>query len=153
MNILKGSSIIEVVIATALISIAILSALSLTNNSQKTNDSARNLEEANKYATQATDWLRSERDSLGWATMAAKTPGTYCLNNLPIPPANFGDITLGDCMATDFLGDNTIFQRKIVINTTNADKTAGVVKILVQVTWLEKIMRETSIEMELTKWN
>ena len=55
MKILKGSSIIEVVIATALISIAILSALSLTNNSQKTNDSARNVEEANKYATQATD--------------------------------------------------------------------------------------------------
>jgi Tfp pilus assembly protein PilV len=143
MKTLRGTSIIEIVIAAALISMAIIAALSLTNHSQKQNIYARGLAEATKYTTQAADWIRTERNTLGWATIASKNEGDYCLNNFPL---DFTEIIPGSCDASDFIS-GTNFQRQITLT-----KTASTVNIKIEVSWLEKIKRQATIEMELTKW-
>lgn len=138
-----GTSIIEVVIATALISVAIIAALSLTNQSQKQNTYAKNLAAAGKYATQASDWIRAQRDISGWATIYALDDGTYCLNSFP------QDISLiepGSCAGNSFL-DATIYQRQVELT-----KSADSINLKITVKWMDNIERQATIEMELTSW-
>lgn len=146
----RGTSIIEIVIAAALISMAVIAALSLTNQSQKQNTSARGLAEATKYTTQAADWIRTERDNLGWATIAAKANGTYCLNSLPASFTSFP--AAGNCGASDFI-TSTGYKRQVILNSSASDITNGIVKIKISVTWEEQITRQATIEMELTSWH
>lgn len=140
----KGTSIIEVVIAATLISVAIIAALSLTNQSQKQNTYAKGLAEATKYATQVADWIRSERDRLGYATLYSVDDGVYCLNSLP---ADYTVMEVGSCGDNSFI-TNTIFQREL-----NLTKTADAINIVVTMTWMESIERQAKIELELTSWH
>lgn len=144
MKVLKGTSIIEIVIATALISVSILAALSLTNQSQKQNTYARGLAEASKYTSQAADWIRTQRDLLGWATIRAANEGEYCLIDFP---ADFTQIESGSCDSNQFI-PNTIYKRHITLTKPN-DTT---IKIIIQVSWLENIERQATIEIELAQW-
>jgi len=139
---LNGTSIIEVIIATALINVAVLSALSLINRSQNQNIYARNLAEANKYSTQVADWIRQERETLGWATLSAKCSGTctYCLNDIP---PSFTDLTEGSC--TDTI-TNT-FSRTVTM-TKNTDSLL----FTINTTWVDKTIKAASLEMELRQW-
>lgn len=154
----RGTSIIEIVIAAALISVAIISALSLANYSQKQNSYARGLAEATKYTTQAQDWIRSQRESLGWATIAAKAVAddvanvaTYCIQALPTTAGgtDFTDLTSGACQSTDYIA-GTLYRRELKVDTTG--QGSGVLKITVIVTWMEEIERQATVETELTQW-
>jgi Tfp pilus assembly protein PilV len=140
----KGTSIVEVVIAAALISVAIIAALSLTNQSQKQNTYARGLAEATKYASQASDWIRSERDNLGYTTLYTVDDGTYCINSFP---ADFTQMEADVCDDNSFI-TNTIYQREVVV-TKNADS----INLIINVTWNETIPRQAKIEMEITSWH
>ena len=135
-----GTSIIEIIIATALISMAIIAALSLTNHSQKQNTYARGLAEASGYASQAADWIKTEKNTLGWETIDAQAAGDYCLNTIP---ADFSALSAGDCGATSFIS-GTNFQRQITLT-----KSPGTINIVITVSWLEQIERQTKLEMEL----
>lgn len=157
-KIYRGTSIIEVVIAAALISISVIAALSLANHSQKQNTYARDLAEASKYIAEGADWLRTERDELGWATMAAKVEEddavgdtSYCLNSLPTSQeqTDFTNLTPSSCDPTDFI-PGTIFQRQVVIDPPAAG--SGILKATIVVTWSDNIAREATLEMELTQW-
>lgn len=163
---LNGSSILEIIIATALISIAIIAALSLMNNSQKQNTYARDLAEATKYATQAAEWLRTERDRIGWASIASKVNldainagsanSVYCLNIIPnveTPDyANFSDLVAETCADNDYIPSvpTNVFQRELNINTTNPDKLN--ITITVTWPWVEGTKHQAKIEMELAQW-
>lgn len=139
----KGTSIIEILVATAMISIAIIAALSLANRSQSQNIYARNLSEATGYATQAADWLRIQRDTFGFATINNLSAGDYCLSNFPT------DITLiqvDPCNDTDLI--NNVYKRQV--NITKPDTTS--MKFIISVTWEEKTTRQATIEMELSQW-
>lgn len=158
MKLKSGTSIIEVVIAAALIAVAIISALSLANYSQKQNTYARDLAEATKYASQAADWLRSERNSLGWSTLSDKAQtdqagniALYCLNDLPSAAADsdFLDLTTGECSPMSYI-TGTRFVREISVDTT--DSATGILRILITVSWMEQLERQANIEMELTQW-
>lgn len=159
MKILRGTSIIEIVVAAALISVAIIAALSLANYSQKQNNYARGLAEATKYNSQAIDWIRTQRESLGWSTIASKAISddvaniaTYCLDILPSTSGgtDFTNLTSGVCVETDFIVD-TLFTREMTIDTTN--EGSGVLKITVVVSWMEEVERQATVETELTQWN
>jgi Tfp pilus assembly protein PilV len=140
----RGTSIIEIVIAAALISIAVIAALSLMNQSQKQNTYARDLAIATKYASQGADWIRNERNRVGWATLYDVDDGTYCLNTLP---TDFSSMEVGSCSDTSFI-ESTIFQREVIIV-----KDSDSINITIAITWLEQVERQTSIEMELTSWH
>lgn len=144
MHTLRGTSVIEIVIASALISISIIAALSLTNQSQKQSSYARGLAEATKYASQAADWIRTERNNLGWATMYSQNAGVYCLNSFP---ADFTLIEAGACQDGSYLA-GTLYQREITL-AQNPES----LHVTISVTWKEAIERSATIEMELTSWH
>lgn len=161
MKMRRGTSIIEIVVAAALISVAIISALSLANHSQKENKYARDLAEATKYATQGADWMRTQRDVIGWATIRAKVLeddvsniATYCLNILPAistttTDIDFSDLTPGDCTPLDYIS-STSFTRQMMVDTSS--EASGILKITVSVTWQEQTPRQATVNMELTQW-
>ena len=144
MLIKKGTSIIEIVIAASLISISIIAALSLANQSQKQNSYARDLAEATKYATQASDWIRNERNSLGWTALYELDSGTYCLNDFP---ADFTLIESGNCSQNAYIAD-TRYTRQISL-TKDPDKLT----VTIVVSWFEQVARQATIEMELQPWH
>lgn len=143
MKLLRGTSIIEVIVATALISVAIIAALSLVNSSQKQNTYAKDLAEATKYSTQGADWIRSQRDFLGFASLNAKNIGDYCLN---IIPSDFNALPAAGACTDSITG--THFQRKISLTKPDA----STLRIIIETAWPDKIPRKATIEMELTKW-
>lgn len=148
MTLKKGTSILEVIIATAMISMAVIAALSLTSRSQSQNNYARRSAEASKYASQVADWLRGERDNLGFTELSEYIPPglggtTYCLKTLPT------DITdlpgSGDCGANQLI-DN-VFKRSL-----NLKKTADTITAKVEINWEDTTTRTTIINVELKKW-
>lgn len=157
MKMKRGQSIVETVIAAALISIAIIAALSLANYSQKQTNYAKSLAESTKYNVQVADWLRKEKNELGFATLADKVASdatnnlvTYCLNEIPSDQGgDFTTMTAGTCDASSYV-EATVFQRHISIDASNV--ASGILKITITTTWQENTIRTASIEMELSPW-
>jgi type II secretory pathway pseudopilin PulG len=141
----RGTSIIEIIIATALISVSIIAALSLANSSQKQNTYARGLAEATKYSTQAADWVRTQRNELGYATIASLDDGEYCLNSFP---TDFTLLINEPCTDGSYILD-TLFQRRLILLKTTSTTRATII-----VSWIENKppTRQSKIEMELTQW-
>ncbi len=143
MNVKKGTSILEIIIAAAMISMAVIAALSLTSKSQNQNSYARRSAEASKYATQVADWLRGERDNLGFTELSENiTAGTYCLISLP---ADITDLTTGECSDTDLI-DN-VFKRSLLLS-----KNADTITATVRIDWEDTTTRSTIINVDLKKW-
>lgn len=154
----RGTSIIEVVIAAALISISVISALSLSNQSQKQNIYARDLAEASKYLAEGSDWLRAQRDELGWATIAAKVEtdagageSIYCLNSLTSSQSqtDFTSIAASSCDPSAYISD-TIFQREVIFDSSALG--SDILKATIVVKWIEKEERQATLDVELTQW-
>ena len=143
MKIYPGTSIIEILIATAMISLAVVGALSLSSRSQAQNAYAKNLAQATQYANQAADWIRGERNSLGYATLAAQNDDGYCLNNLPV---DFTLIQSGNCGAGTYIA-STPFTRNLTLT-----KDGNTLYFLIVVSWEDKTTRQASIELELKPW-
>lgn len=158
MNILRGNTIIEVLIAATLVSIAILAALSLSSSSQKQTDFSRNIYQASTHNSTLIDWLRNLRTQTGWANFAAKIAqdgggGTvrYCLNT---PPTNFAEFVAiapaADC-GSDTIDGN--FQREIEISLTSLSGNPPYTQANIVITtyWADRT-HQTSTETKLTAW-
>lgn len=141
---LSGTSILEIVIATAMITVAVIAALSLTNKSQSQNSYSRKSSEASGYASQVIDWARAERETLGWASLNTIGAGVYCLNSLP---ASYLTMTAGACTPATYI-PNTSFTRNLTISKPSDTK----IKLTISVTWLESTSREVQMESEIVQW-
>ncbi len=157
MKYLRGQSIVETVIAAALISVAVIAALSLANHSQKQNIYAKNLSAAELFASQTLDWIRGQREQLGWATLAAKAEldsqgeaAIYCLSELPGTDSDFTELEPSVC-ATDSFIPNTRYIREITVDTTRVGE--GILTVISTVTWQEQEVRTATLELELASWH
>lgn len=153
----SGQSILEVVIATTLISMGVIAALSLTNQSQKTSTFAKQLNEATAYNNQLADYLRTAKSTHGFTTLSTifteDSQGgivTYCFPALTDTLANFLTINPGSCSPTDYI-QGTAFVRQMVVDTSNI-ATTGIIPITITTSWEDKSTRNAVLNMELTKW-
>lgn len=155
----SGQSILEVVIATTMISIAIIAALGLTNQSQKSSNYAKLLDQATSYNNQAADYFRNQKHLLGWASFTEKITSdagtgnttTYCLNTMPDSSTiTFDSLTASSCDESDRIAA-TIFTREVNISTL--DLASGNIEIVITTTWPDSIERVATLTMELSQWN
>ena len=79
----KGQSIFEIVLAVGFISIVLFALVSLMVQTQRNTSSSKNRADGSRLVQEATEWLRSERDS-DWGAFYGRTAGntTWCLNAL-----------------------------------------------------------------------
>lgn len=153
----SGQSILEVVIATTLISMGVIAALSLTNQSQKSSNFAKIQGTATAYNNQLADYLRNQKSLLGYATVAEKfladdTAGvaTYCFTTLPATSALFLTHSPGTCdPASDFI-PGTILRRQLSVNTGSSG--SGLLDLTITTSWEDTATRTTSLSLELSQW-
>lgn len=146
----NGSSIIEVVIATTLISMGVLAALSLAGYSQRQNSYSKSLNEATSYNNQAADYLRSQKAKLGWVEFLDKfgndSGNEYCLMTLP---DDFASLASQTCENNDYIAGTT-FIREMEVSQGGAG--SDTITITIRTSWMEKVERISSLTMELTQW-
>lgn len=152
----RGQTIIEVVIATTLISMGVIAALSLTNQSQKSSNYAKTLDAATAYNNQVADYLRIKKTVLGYATLAEKFVAdssggvaTYCLPSLPEGNDEFLEMPPGICDTGDLI-DNTSFLRTLRVETV--DLASGIIPATVTTTWPDTVERSAALDMEISQW-
>jgi len=152
----SGGSILEVVIATTLISMGVIAALSLTNQSQKSSNYAKTLDAATAYNNQAADYLRNQKNQLGYATLAemftADSSGGvahYCLVTLPADTTSFLALNPSSCSEIDLL-QGTSFKRDLEVNTSSSG--TGILPITITTSWSDSALRSAVLKMELSQW-
>lgn len=78
----KGQSLFEILFAFVIMSLIVVAIVGLATISIRNSSYSRNRTLAEKYATEAVDWLRQERDG-GWTQFADRAlSGKYCLVGL-----------------------------------------------------------------------
>src|SRR3990167_4923802 len=94
----RGSSLIEIVVATGVMALVLTAILSGLTLSLKTNAESEYRSHAVKRAQEGLEVFRRERTLLGWDIFVAGfTSDTYyCLQTLPAPKTAF---TTGECGA------------------------------------------------------
>lgn len=147
-----GESLFEVVIALGVISLIIIGVVLLTSISVRNSTYARNNTQANRFAQELAEWLRTERDTRWntFVTRASPGPGTtWCLNSLSWPASP------GSCSATSFIA-GSIFQREAVLISTviiGGSSITDTVEAEVRVRWVDGQGTHTvRSSIQLTDW-
>lgn len=119
----KGQSLFEVVLALAVAALIIVAIITLATISIRNASFSRNQSLATRYAQEAIEWLRGQRDE-DWDAFAARalTP-LWCLKSL-----SWTDTVIGGCGSSDFISD-TIFKREISFTFLNASNIDTGVKV------------------------
>lgn len=120
----RGQSLFEVVLALAIVSLIIVGVVLLASSSIRNSTFSRNKTQAQRYAQEATEWLRGERDR-DWTLFSQKalTP-IWCL-----PVLAWGSAKIGACSDTDVIVGTT-FRRELSFSTIDSNTIATEVDIL-----------------------
>jgi Tfp pilus assembly protein PilV len=93
-----GQTIVEVLIATAVVGTVLTAVAGALTFSVKNTAQARYRALAASQAQDAVEVFRRERALLGWESFQAEiNPGVYCYNTLPTNSTQFFAVTPGAC--------------------------------------------------------
>jgi len=137
----KGQSIFEVVIAIGVIGIIISGVVALATTSIRNSTFTRNKSLAARYAQEAVEWMRGERDA-GWVTFHTYAgTATYCLDTLA-----WGNT--GACSSTETIS-GTILSREITFSGVLPTQ----VNAAVRVSWTDSQgVHQVTTSTVLTDW-
>ncbi len=144
----KGQSLFEVIFALGIASLILVAAIALTTSSLRSSTFSKNSLVATQLAQQASEWLRSERDSdwVSFSARASATGTTWCLVDTSWP------VVTGACSGTM---SGTIFSRSATLTSrdTNNDTIIDSIDADVSVSWEDGQGTHTSKnQTTLTDW-
>lgn len=100
-NLLSGQVLIELLLAFAVSSVALVSMAQVATKSVGNANYAKNRSEANKHAVEAIEWIRLQRTKLGWSKFVALN-GIVCLpDDLDVTVGLSATPTYGACSSTN----------------------------------------------------
>jgi len=140
----RGQSLFEVVLALAIAALIIIAIVALATISIRNANFSRNQSLATRYAQEAIEWLRGQRDE-DWDAFATRalTP-LWCLKSLSWT----GVTTIGECGSSDFISD-TIFKREVSFTIFDASSIDTEVKVY----WEDaQGLHETKTVTTFTDW-
>jgi type II secretory pathway pseudopilin PulG len=145
----QGQSLLEVLIALAVIILVATGLIRAVITSIKAADFSRKSSQATSYCQQAMEDIRSYRDQIGWTNFSNNSNGTSLLYGEADTLAN--PLNLGACTyPTSFTGNiNNIFMRCIKL-----DKDGDNVKATVTVYWqdADNVIHSSQVVSLFTKW-
>lgn len=112
----SGQALLEMVVAIVVLTTAVVALAQIVTKSTANATYSRQQSQATGYATQGLEWIRSQRDGLGWDQFS-QLGGSYCLATLAW--------TAGDC-GPGVTISGTDFTRSTVINGTATSRQAQV---------------------------
>lgn len=139
----KGQSLFEVVLALAVAALIIIAIVALATISIRNASFSRDQSLTTRYAQEAIEWLRGQRDE-DWDAFATRalTP-LWCFKSL-----SWTDAKIGECDSPDFISD-TIFKREISFTILNASNIDTAVKVY----WEDaQGLHETKTVTTFTDW-
>lgn len=142
----RGQSLFEVVFAVGIAALIIVGVVSLSRKSISNADFSKNNALATRYALEAREWIRQQRDSLGWDAFNTKV-GYHCLSNL-----TWGNTSnpCGVITGTIFSRTANLSQTTVTINGVNYPA----VKAEVKVRWIDGSgEHEVKDVSRYTNWN
>lgn len=125
----KGQSLFEVMIALAISTIIIVSLVSLVSSSIRNSTFSRNKTLASRYAQEATEWLRGQRDLDQMIFKTNTQTPAWCLKDLTwnaSGPCSSGDQIAGTPFtrhvnfASSSVNGKTIIQAEIIVSWEDA---------------------------------
>lgn len=157
MKVDSGQSIVETLIAAAIIAILLVALLVLGTRSQSNSSYARDLNQATVYSNELIEYIRSAKNDLGWeafrlAVLADSGSGSvkYCVGSLPV---NFSDLAnSANCTSSNASISGTIFWREAEITL---DPNPNLPLTLVVTSYWTRGSSQTAnsrIETQLSKW-
>lgn len=142
----EGQSLIELLIAIAVVSLVLVGVVSLSGVSIRNESFSQNQSLASEYNRQALEWIRGYRDS-GWAAFksySSVTGNNYCANALP------PDWASSSC-GTNFIA-GTRFQRVLNLTDGIVQPNDSVV-VTVVVSWTDTNgLHDVRSVTHLTNW-
>jgi len=139
----KGQSLIEAVATLGIILLILTGIITATTYSIRNSNYAKTQSQATKYATELTEWFRSQRDDQDWATFLART-NTYCFNDVSIE----WPIITGACSVSDYS-----LESKYKREATLTRASASAVTINITVSWQDESgIHQSNLETYLTQW-
>ncbi len=130
MTLHQGNSLIEVVVAAAIVALILVGLVNVTTTNLSNSQYSRNKTLATKYADEALEWIRIQRDALGWDALsyfASASPPDYCMNTLVW---TYG----GLCDNTDARIDE-LFHRDVNLYLDPLE--TGKITVTVKVSWVQ----------------
>lgn len=121
-----GQSLFEVVFALAITALILTGVVSLSAMTIRNSDYSKNNALATKYAQEAVEWLRGQRDT-DWTTFythSGTTPVVTCLGTSPI--TSWG----GSCTIS-----GTVFSRSVTLTTDSAN--LDIIEAMITVSWTD----------------
>lgn len=106
----RGQSLFEVILAIAVLTLVLVGIVSLATSSVRNSTFSRNKTLGSKYAQEASEWLRSERDKNRDEFILKADAVYYCLDALAWT-------NLGECSSSEFIS-NTSFIRNLTLTKT-----------------------------------
>ena len=130
---LKGQSMYEVVLALAVISLVIVALIILATNSIRNTTFSKNQNVSSRYAQEAVEWIRDQRNSDPANFRSKVLTPTYCLNSLVWT-------NIGACSSSELIG-TTSFTRQVSFSTTSQNNQKGesvvIINVTVTVSWTD----------------
>lgn len=109
-NLEKGQSLFEAIIALAISALIVVAVVALVASSIRNSSFSRNETLASRYAQQATEWLRGQRDADITTFSSNVLTTAWCINDLSWARS-------GSCGSSDFITD-TKFSRQVNFSVT-----------------------------------
>lgn len=138
-----GQTLIELLVTLGIATIFIVTLISLSTGSLANINFSKSQSDGNRYAREALEWLRSQRDN-DWTTFSGKASSggtTWCLSTLAWPGGS------GSCGTTKV--PNTNFIRQTTLTSAGASK----ITVAVSVTWTDSHGdHNAQLNSILTKW-
>lgn len=129
----SGMSLIEIIVATAVVGLFLTAILTSMSYSSRTNTAAENRALATSKAQEIIEFFRKERTKNGWAYLqnSVVTGSSYCLN---VMPADLAGLDVGSCENYSLQPANSpiAFKREVTVNNVDNDE----VSLTVTVSWL-----------------
>lgn len=151
-----GQSIVEVLVATAVVGVVITAIASGLTLSVKNTAEAKYKTLATTMAQQALEVYRRERVVQGWESFrdALGAGGTYCLNTLPTNSTAFVNLATGAC-TQDVVIAGTGFRRsaEVVPSNLDADPEPEQLQVTITMSWRDGArQRSVNIEQAFRQW-
>lgn len=145
-----GQSLLEVVMVAFVLVMALVALISLTTVSIARNRLAKERVVATRLAQEGLEWVKYERDRVGFDGVAAKIDKSYCLVGLPLTiDGGIEGLPEGECGASDWVnevGFGNLFQRNMRLSSTfDPDE----VQVLVEMIWRGKTLE---LEGAIRRW-
>lgn len=131
----------EVVFSIAIMGLIVLAVVGTSILSIKNNSYAKNRTQANRYAQEAQEWVRNQKETTSWTIFSGQADYTYCMDTTP----SWSDPSL--CGTTETIANTQLFRNVTLTNNLN------VITAEVVITWTDSQgVHEVINSTDYTNW-